>query len=265
VAPDHTAPAIEPSVTGTLGANGWYVSDVAVTWRVTDDESPIAASTGCEAASVTADTDGITYTCSATSAGGSHSESVTIKRDATAPVVSATRAPAANANGWNNTDVTATYSATDAMSGVAGDATFVQVFSMNGANQSGAHTFSDRAGNSATATIGGINIDKGPVVAACSVTPSEVWPPDNRMVAVRVTIAGDVSFTLRSATNNETGASDVAGFVIGAADLEGSVRAARKGSGNGRVYTLAYDLVNRAGSLGSCSVTVAVPHDRGER
>ena len=32
--------------------------------------------------------------------------------------MTATRAPAANANGWNNTNVTVTFAATDALSGL---------------------------------------------------------------------------------------------------------------------------------------------------
>ncbi|MCO5176874.1 MAG: hypothetical protein M9890_07905 [Thermomicrobiales bacterium] len=69
-APDSTAPVITPTVNGTLGANDWYTSDVAVSWSVVDDESAISASTGCEATTVTTDTTGTTFTCEATSAGG---------------------------------------------------------------------------------------------------------------------------------------------------------------------------------------------------
>ena len=41
---DTTQPAIVPSVSGTLGANGWYVSNVTVSWSVTDPYSGIASS-----------------------------------------------------------------------------------------------------------------------------------------------------------------------------------------------------------------------------
>lgn len=43
---------------------------------------------GCESVEVTADTAGTTFTCSATSGGGTASHSVTIRRDATPPTVS---------------------------------------------------------------------------------------------------------------------------------------------------------------------------------
>jgi hypothetical protein len=84
---DETAPAITPSVIGTPGTNGWYTSNVSVSWAVTDPESPIDSQSGCDEVSVTVDTSDTTLTCTATSAGGTSSESVTIRRDATAPSV----------------------------------------------------------------------------------------------------------------------------------------------------------------------------------
>ncbi|PKN80814.1 MAG: hypothetical protein CVU47_08610 [Chloroflexi bacterium HGW-Chloroflexi-9] len=85
---DVTPPEITPTVTGTLGSNDWYTSDIDVSWTVIDDESTVTSETGCDATTVTVDTAGVTFTCTATSAGGTASESVTVKRDATAPAVS---------------------------------------------------------------------------------------------------------------------------------------------------------------------------------
>src|SRR5258708_27707238 len=53
---DTTAPVIVPTITGTLGNNGWYRSNVSVSWSVTDPESGIASSVGCGPTSLTADT-----------------------------------------------------------------------------------------------------------------------------------------------------------------------------------------------------------------
>src|SRR6185503_7124478 len=36
---DTTAPVITPTVTGTSGSNGWYTSNVSVSWAVSDPES----------------------------------------------------------------------------------------------------------------------------------------------------------------------------------------------------------------------------------
>src|SRR5262249_46280654 len=63
---DVTPPVITPHIAGTLGGNGWYVSDVSVTWTVADPESAFTA-TGCDPTTITADTAGVTLTCTATS------------------------------------------------------------------------------------------------------------------------------------------------------------------------------------------------------
>ena len=73
---------------GTLGSNGWYTSDVLGELdgrgqRVDGQRR----STGCGAQSVTCDTSGTTFTCQATSEGGTNSQSVTVKRDATEPTL----------------------------------------------------------------------------------------------------------------------------------------------------------------------------------
>lgn len=87
--PDTTPPTITPTVTGTTGAGGWYTSDVTVTWTVAENDSPITAKTGCDSVTLKSDTAaaGVTYTCSATSTGGTSTKSVTVKRDATKPTV----------------------------------------------------------------------------------------------------------------------------------------------------------------------------------
>ncbi len=153
-------------MSGTLGNEGWYVSDVTVSWNVSDPDSAISSSSGCGTTTINSDTGGTTLTCTATSAGGTSSESVTIKRDATAPSASASAAPAANVNGWNNTDVIVSFSGSDGLSGIASCSGAVTLGD-EGAGQSASGTCTDQAGNeSAPATASGINIDKtAPTVA----------------------------------------------------------------------------------------------------
>jgi hypothetical protein len=78
------APVITPIISGTLGQNGWYVSNVTVAWEVS---SPVAASS-CAPSTLTSDTTATVVSCTSTSAGGSTTESVTIKLDKTKPTVS---------------------------------------------------------------------------------------------------------------------------------------------------------------------------------
>jgi hypothetical protein len=143
------------------GNNGWYMSAVTLMWTVTDSESPNSLQlTGCVDQSITADQTEITYSCSATSAGGSSGPvDVSIKRDATAPTISGSRSPAANAYGWNNTDVMVSFTCDDNLSGVASCGPD-QTLSNEGAGQSAAGTAVDEAGNSAYTSVTGINIDK---------------------------------------------------------------------------------------------------------
>ncbi len=190
---DSTPPVITPNVSGTLGNNGWYVSDVAVSWTVTDADSAVTSTTGCDATAVTADTTGTTFTCTATSAGGTASESVTVQRDATAPTATATRTPDANANGWNNSDVTVTFAGSDSLSGIAScDAAVVLG---EGAGQSASGTCTDNAGNvSAPATVSDINVDETAPSATATRTPdadANGWNNSD----VTVTFAGSDSLS----------------------------------------------------------------------
>jgi len=159
VVTDSTPPVITPNVSGTTGNNGWYTSDVTVSWTVSDLESTITSTSGCGTSNVTTDTAGVTFTCSATSAGGTSSQSVTIKRDATAPSISGAATPVPNVAGWNKTDVNINFTCSDGTSGVASCGPN-QTLSNNGADQSASGTAVDNAGNSASTTVSNIDIDK---------------------------------------------------------------------------------------------------------
>jgi hypothetical protein len=156
---DTTPPVITPNVSGTLGNNGWYTSDVTVSWSVVDNESSISSSSGCDPVTINTDTAGQTLTCTATSAGGTNSQSVIVKRDATAPMISGSASPAPNGAGWNNSDVAVSFTCSDNLSGIAScgpNATLTG----EGTGQSASGTAVDNAGNSGSATVSGINIDK---------------------------------------------------------------------------------------------------------
>jgi alpha-tubulin suppressor-like RCC1 family protein len=156
---DTTLPLINATVVGTAGLNNWFRSDVAVIWTTTDPESGISSRTGCASVTLSAETPGTIITCTAVnSAGLSASASVTIKIDKTAPVVSSTRTTP-NANGWNKTAVTVSFSAVDALSGIDGPASAMRTISTEGKNQSATATFADAAGNTVTTNVDGINID----------------------------------------------------------------------------------------------------------
>ena len=43
---DPTPPQVTPVITGTLGTNGWYTTNVTVNWSIVDPESVILATSG---------------------------------------------------------------------------------------------------------------------------------------------------------------------------------------------------------------------------
>jgi hypothetical protein len=118
VVPGATAapPEITVTITGTLGLNGWYRSNVTVGWTVVGADN----TTGCNTLTLITDTPGSKLTCTATTIGGDEtSKSVTIKLDKTAPAVSAAASRPPDANGWYNHALTVAFSGTDATSGIA--------------------------------------------------------------------------------------------------------------------------------------------------
>jgi len=85
---DTTPPTITPAVTGTSGTNGWYTTDVTVSWVVIDDVDPNPVKTGCATTTVSTETASQVITCSAVDrSNNAASKSVTIKLDKTTPVL----------------------------------------------------------------------------------------------------------------------------------------------------------------------------------
>lgn len=174
---DTTPPVITPNITGTLGSSGWYVSNIGLTWTVTEAESPGSLNkTGCVDQSITADQVMTSYSCSASSTGGSASPvSVLIGRDTTDPTISGSASPAPNGAGWNNTSVVVSYTCGDATSGVSSCGPN-ETLSGDGASLSSTGTAVDNAGNSASDTVSGINIDKtAPVVNVTGVSNGSTY------------------------------------------------------------------------------------------
>lgn len=153
---DITAPVAGYTLTPPTpdGDNGWYTGDVTLNWTVTENESPeTLTTTGCVDQSITADQAPTTYRCSATSEGGTGSESVTIKRDGTAPVVSydGVVSGTAGANGWYTSDVTVKFTATDALSGPESASQSASTSGDGAALTVRSPSFSDEAGNTTAA------------------------------------------------------------------------------------------------------------------
>ena len=193
---DLTPPVVTPIVSGTLGDNGWYVSDVTVAWDVSDPDSPIASTSGCAPSTVTADTAGMTFTCAAThtAANGqmlTTTQSVTVKRDTTPPTINAALDGTAGDNGWYTSDVSVGFDCADALSGVA-SCTAATTLGDEGINPPVLGVAVDAAGNQATTTATA-KIDKTPPEIAGNRTPANAHGWNNGDVTVTFSCADPVS------------------------------------------------------------------------
>jgi hypothetical protein len=151
---DPTPPVVTPTMVGTLGGGGWYRSTVTVNWAVTDPESIILSTTGCNATTFTTDTTGTQLSCSATSDGGTTTITKTIKVDKTPPTVATVPGRAPNPSGWYTTPLTVSFAGADPTSGIApGSCTTATYSGPDNAGASASGTCTDVAGNVAGATF----------------------------------------------------------------------------------------------------------------
>jgi hypothetical protein len=149
---DPTPPEVTPRIVGTIGAAGWYRSNVTVNWAITDPESIILGTDCVVATTLTADTPGTKLVCKAWSDGGETTKSVTIRLDKTPPAVAASPDRPPDANGWYNHPLTVGFAGTDAMSGISSCSSVSYPGPDNGA-AAVAGSCSDHAGNTATASF----------------------------------------------------------------------------------------------------------------
>ncbi len=167
---DNDLPTITPTVAPAPNANGWHKSDVTITYACSDATSGIAS---CPTP-VTVTTEGANQVISGTAtdrAGNSATASVTLNIDKTAPTITAAASPQANASGWNNSDVTVTFTCADSLSGIATCPPPNTAATGDGANQVISGTAVDRAGNTASAGVT-LNIDKTPPSVTTSASPA---------------------------------------------------------------------------------------------
>jgi hypothetical protein len=211
---DTTPPNVTPNVTGTLGSNGWYTSNVNVSWKVNDPESGIASSTGCGPTTLTANTAGIMLSCSATNGVGlSTSASVTIKIDMSPPNPPAASVnPAPNGAGWNNSATTVSFLAMgdNGPSGVALCTSPINFASETAGTTVGGFC-SDFAGNTSATAFVTVRIDEtAPVVSNVLATPDPVAVNNSLTLTATVTDPGIVVSGVASASYTINGGAPVA-------------------------------------------------------
>lgn len=220
--------------------------------------------------------------------------SLAVYSDGLAPVTTATVSPAANANGWNNGNVSIALEATDLASGILnnppGWVDQVQ-YSLSGAQPSDRQTVpgsaasfaisttgittvdyfaTDAAGNDEAAKTLDVRIDPlAPVVNGLPAADCSIWPPNHQMRQVAVVTAGDplsgiasLQVTVRSNEPANPSQTDAVVTPDGSGGFVVSLRAERKANGQGRVYTITATAVDLADNVRTSTATCRVPHDQ---
>jgi hypothetical protein len=133
-------------------------------------------------------------------------------------------------------------------------------------------TVTDSHGNSnscaATVTV----VDQtAPRITAISARPNILWPPDNKMVEVRLTAeiadaCSPATWRIIAVTSNGGTTEDKGNPSSADWEITGNhtvmLRAERAGNGADRIYTIALQAADGSGNLSkSNNVTVRVPHD----
>ena len=154
---DKTAPTISHTQAPAANANGWNNADVTVKFACTDDLSGIASCTDPQPMT-TEGKDQAVAGAAVDKADNGAPDTAKVNIDKTRPTITGTATTAPNANNWYNGPVTIHFTCGDTLSGIA-SCTADKVLNTNGAGQSASGTAVDKAGNSADATVSGINID----------------------------------------------------------------------------------------------------------
>lgn len=115
--------------------------------------------------------------------------------------------------------------------------------------------------------------DTPPVITGVSVTPSILWPPNHKMVAVTVNYEvkdncdpGAAIYSILSVSSSEpektirNGDKDPDWEIVDAHHV--MLRAERSGTGNGRIYTITVTCTDTHGNSSNKQVTVYVPKNR---
>jgi hypothetical protein len=271
---DFTAPTASHALSQPANDAGWHNADVTVTLGAADNDGGsgvyeivyavndgAAAHASGASVNVPVNAEGettITYYARDYAGNAGTPQTVTVKLDKTAPVIGEVTRTQPNAAGWNNTDVVADYTATDALSGFAAGTTEAgsHTFDNEGANQSFTVEVTDLAGNKATRTVEGVNIDKtAPTVNVAKPSEGAVYLV-GQAVAADYACGDNLSGNAACAGTTPDGAQiDTATpgaktFTVNTADLAGNTAAQTVSYTVGYNLGLLYDpnKLNNAGS-----------------
>jgi uncharacterized protein len=111
-----------------------------------------------------------------------------------------------------------------------------------------------------------------PPVVTATASPDTLWPPNHKYVDVTVTVDitdkdPNATTELISVTSNEPddglGDGDTPNDIVIVDDLNFQLRAERSGTGDGRIYTITYEVTDACGNSTIVTAEVTVPKDKG--
>jgi hypothetical protein len=241
---DNVPPTITATASPPPNAAEWNNSNVTVSFTCSDVTSGVATCPPPQP--VTTEGANQVISGSATDkAVNTASVSVTLNIDKTAPKVSAVPSPGPNAAGWNNSNVTVSFTCTDTLSGIASCPSSTTV-STEGASQVVSGTAQDRAGNTASTSLT-VKLDKTP--PAISITSpnngsSFVTASQTISGIVADTLSGIASVTCNGAPGTLNGATFSCGINLSAGtNLIAAVATDAAGNTSTSNLTLTYALV----------------------
>ncbi len=171
---DKTAPSISYSVSAAPNTNGWNSTNVVVTFACSDADSGVQTCTS----PVTVSNEGANQVITGTAtdkAGNTATITATINLDKTLPTIGYTATPSANADGWNNSNVTVAFTCADTLATIA-SCSNSQTINSEGTSNIATGTATDKAGNTTSVTTPAIKVDKtapsltGAAVSAGTIT-----------------------------------------------------------------------------------------------
>jgi hypothetical protein len=112
-------------------------------------------------------------------------------------------------------------------------------------------------------------LDTTPPVLSVSVSPTVLWPPNEKLIPITVTLTVKDDYDpqpeikLESITANEPlEKEDIKDAQIGTDDRQFKLKAEREGKNKtGRIYTVTYSATDASGNKATASAMVTVPHD----